>query len=132
MLIGYTIYNGLGVLVSACWILVMSVTGLFQSSTSMMGTRARSKVGSCLMFQNSLCWSWLMPPCQRSSILIPSQGVNRVAGSQQEGFQMVPLTLRRRRDMADVIPDEFQSSSSSSVVQVGTLPEFLDQWKSNT
>ena len=31
-----------------------------------------------------------------------------------------------------IVPDVSQSSSSSSVVRVGTLPKFLDQWKSIT
>ena len=36
--------------------------------------------------------------------------------------------------MTDLIPDEFQSSlsSSSSVVQVSTLPKFLDMWRTIT
>ena len=36
--------------------------------------------------------------------------------------------------MGDVIPDVLHSSSSSSssVMKAGTLPEFLDQWRSIT
>ena len=39
---------------------------------------------------------------------------------------------QKKESQSDIVPDEFKSSLSSSVVQVGTLPEFLDQWKSIT
>ena len=49
----------------------------------------------------------------------------------------VLLTLQRRGAWRDRIPDVLQfttssSSSTSSVVQVGALPKFLDQWRSIT
>ena len=47
-----------------------------------------------------------------------------------------PMTLGRRGAVGDGIPDLLQSitssTSSSCVVQVGTLPKFLDQWRSIT
>ena len=55
--------------------------------------------------------------------------VIRMAGCQQEVHEPVPLILRRNRAMEDVIPNvshSSSSSSSSSVVQVFTLPKFLD------
>ena len=48
----------------------------------------------------------------------------------------VPLILGRRGATRNDIPDVLQSTTSSplssSVVQVGTLPQFLDQWRSST
>ena len=48
----------------------------------------------------------------------------------------VLLTLGRRGPMGDGISGVLQStallSSSSSVVQVGTLPQILDEWRSVT
>ena len=37
-----------------------------------------------------------------------------------------PQTLRRRGTMGDIVPDDFKSLSSSSLLQVGILPIFLD------
>ena len=56
--------------------------------------------------------------------------VVRVVKSQLEVGLQVPQCIRRRGVMGDYIPDVLQSltssSSSSSVVQVGTLPKLLD------
>ena len=46
--------------------------------------------------------------------------------------QPVPLTDRRKGAMGDVVPDVSQFSPSSFVLQVGTHPELLDQWRSIT
>ena len=77
-----------------------------------------------------------MPSWWRSFSLILSMMVIRVVGSLLELHLQIPLTLGVKRFMVDVIPDALQSlissPSSSSVVQVGALPEFLDQWRSIT
>ena len=48
----------------------------------------------------------------------------------------VSLTLRRWEAVGDGAPDVLQSTTSSTllsfVVQVSTLPQFLDKWRSNT
>ena len=48
----------------------------------------------------------------------------------------LPLTSGRTGAMGHGVPDVLQSTTSSSsfspVVQVGTLPQLLDQWKSIT
>ena len=55
-----------------------------------------------------------------------------VAENQQEVHLAVPMTLRRKGAMGDVVHDVSQSSSSSSVVQVGTISKLMDQWRSST
>ena len=89
-------------------------------------------LGSSLMFRSGVCQSLEVPSCQRTLTLILSYGVIRVAGSQLEVHCPVPQTHRRRGTKVDIIPDESQSSSSSSLMQDGTLPEFLDQWRTIT
>ena len=57
--------------------------------------------------------------------LILSLKVIRVAGIQLEVQLQVPLTPGRRRDIGDGIPNELQSTTSTSyVVQVGTLSNY--------
>ena len=71
---------------------------------------------------------------QRSLTQTLGQSVVRVAGSLlMVVYLPVSLTLRRRGTMGNDIFDVLQctNSSTSSVVQVGTLPLFLDQWRSN-
>ena len=70
----------------------------------MPGTSRR--LGSGLMYRNNLCQSLVVPPSQRWLTWILRLKVIRVLQSMTE------------------LP------SSSSVVQVGTLPEFLDHWRS--
>ena len=72
----------------------------------------------------------------RRLTLILSLTVIWVAGNQLRGHLQVILILGRRETMGNSMPDVVQpsmsSQSSSSVVQVGTLPNFLDQWNSIT
>ena len=72
--------------------------------------------------------------CQKSPNMMVIMMVIRVARSQWAVHQPVPLTLGGKEAMGNDIPDVSQSSSSSSsfVVQVGTLPKFLDQCRSIT
>ena len=62
--------------------------------------------------------------------------VIRMAESQLEVCLHVSTVSRKKGAMGDCIPDVLQSltssPSSSSVVQVGTLPKLLDQWRSIT
>ena len=73
-----------------------------------------------------------MPPWQRRLTLILCLMVVRLAGSHQEVHPQVPLNPGRKGTMGDDIPNVLQSltssPASSSVVQVDTLPKFLDQW----
>ena len=84
--------------------------------------------GSGLMYRNGLWQSLTMPPLQRCLTLILSLTVGRW---QLEVHLQVPLTLGRREAMGDVVLHVLQSltssPSSSSVFQVGTLPDFFDQ-----
>ena len=62
--------------------------------------------------------------------------ITKVEGSQASMHLQVPLTPGRRGALGDGIPDVLQSLTSSpssvSLVQVGTLPKFLYQWRSIT
>ena len=80
-----------------------------------------------LLFRNGLCWSLVVSPSQRNLTLILCLRVIRVARGPWELNQPVPLILRRRAAVGAFVPDKLQSSSSSSIVQVGTLPAFLVQ-----
>ena len=79
--------------------------GLSQSSTYMRVAIAKPRAGFHLMLRKSLCHSLVVPPCQGNLTLILSQMVIRLAGSQQEVHQTVPLTLKRKGAMEDIVPD---------------------------
>ena len=68
--------------------------------------------------------------------MILSLTVIRVAGSQLEVCLQVTLTIGRRGAKGDGIHDVLESvtssTSSSSIVQFGISPKYLDQWRSNT
>ena len=90
------------------------------------------RLGSSLMFRNSLCQILMVPPYQRNLTLILSIMALKSSRSQQEVYWPVTLTQGKKGAIGDIIPDVSQSSfsSSSSVVWVVTLPKFLDQWGS--
>ena len=106
---------------------------LSQSSTSMRGVRAKPKAWSYLMYRSYLCQSLVVHPWQRSLNWILGLKDIRVAKVSLEVHLQVPLTLGRRGDMGNDVPDVLQSTTSSpsspSLVQVGTLKKFLDQWR---
>ena len=89
-----------------------------------------------LMYRCDLYQSLLVPPWHRCLIWITELKVIRVAEGQLGIHLPVTLTLERREAMGDSVPDVLQSTtsspSSSSVVQIGTLPNILDQWRSIT
>ena len=101
----------------------------------MAGPDQRPVLG--LMCKSGLWQSLVGSLWQRTLTQTLGLRVIRVAGSFLVMMHLpVSLTLRKRESLRDDIPDEFQSTtlstSSSSIVQVGTLPHFLDQWKSIT
>ena len=74
----------------------------------------------------------MVPLWQRSLSLMLTLGVIRVARSQWEMHLPVTLTPGRKGAVGHTILNVLWSlsSSSSSVVPLGTLPKFLDQWRS--
>ena len=60
----------------------------------------------------------------------------RIGGNHLVVHLGVLLILRKKVVIMDDVPDVLQSTTlltaSSSVMQVGTLPQYLDQWKSIT
>ena len=94
---------------------------------------SRQRLVSTLKYRNGLCWTLAIPPWQRSLTVIQSVTEVRVARSQLEVHLLVLPTLGRRVAMGDGIPGVLQSLMSSplssSVVQCGTLPKFLHQWR---
>ena len=99
---------------------------------------ARAKLKADFQFNVQ---KWPVPesvgaPWQRSLALILSLTLMRVAGSHLQVRLQVPLNLERRGAMVDDFPDMLQSltsfSSYSSVVQVGTLLNFINQCRSIT
>ena len=82
------------------------------------------------MYKSALCQSVVGALWQRSLTQTLEQRVIRVAGSALVVVHLLlSLTLRRRGIMGDSVPDVFQSTTSSLfLMQVGTLPHFLEQW----
>ena len=87
------------------------------------------QLASSLMSKNSLCQVLVVGPWQKNHTQKLELGMIRAVGSHLT----VPLIPWRRGYISDGIPAVWQSinsSASSSVVQIGTLPQFLDQWRS--
>ena len=82
--------------------------------------------------QRDLCWSVLVPLWQRGLTWRVGLKLVKVAESLLVLVsQPVLLTLGIRGAMGDSVPDVLQSTtSSSSVVQVDTFSQFLNQWRS--
>ena len=113
---------------SLAQVLQPSFLGLSQSSTSMRGGKARNKAGfqfnvqkPPLSISSGGCW-------QRNLTWNLSLRVFRIAGVHVVIHLTVSPILRRRGTIQDGIPDMVpsttSSTSSSSIVQLGTLPWF--------
>ena len=80
------------------------------------------RLGSGLMYRSDLCWCLLVAPWQRILTWILGLKVIQVAGSQMGMHLLVP----------NVLQSTSPSQSTPSIVQVGTLPKLLGQWRSIT
>ena len=88
------------------------------------------------MFKSGLCGILVVGHWQRNLSWNLDLRVIRIAGSHQIMHPAVPLVLRRRGAMKSSVLDVLQSTtlstSSLSVLQVGTVPQFMDHWRSIT
>ena len=94
------------------------------------------KQGFGLICNNSLCQILVVGLWSKSLIWKLGLRVVRVAGNSLQGSVLVLQTLGTKRVVGDDIPDVLQFSTSSPpslfVVQIGTLSQYLDQWRSIT
>ena len=111
-----------------------SSLGLSQSLTSLQGARARPRAGFRFNVQKQ-------PVMEFDHASLPEKShLDPVLNACQGGRKSVGGTLtsstdsRKKKCHGNVILDVSQSSSSSfsSIVQMCTLTEFLDQWRSIT
>ena len=98
--------------------------------------KADQELVSGLMFKNSLHQMLEVDPRQRGLTWKLELRDVRIAGSHLVMHLEVPPILEKRGAVPDGIPDVLQctasSASSSSVVQIGTLPQLLGHWRSIT
>ena len=108
-----------------------SSPSMAQSSTSMGGSKARSKNSFCFNVQKQPMSESVVPTWQRSLTCTLGLRVIKVARSHLVEHLLVPMILGRKEAVGDSIPDVPQSTtsspSSSSAVQVCTPLQFLDQ-----
>ena len=110
--------------------------GLSQSSISMRGTRAIPKAGFGFNVQK---WPVLASGgaslAQKPHFDTRSESHPGVRKSAW-GASTNSIYLKQKGTMGDIVPDVLHSTSSSpsssSVVQIGTLSNILDQWRSIT
>ena len=88
------------------------------------------------MFKNGLCQILIVGPWQNRVTWTLRLRVVKMAGSDPVVHLMAPPILGRRGVGGDGIPDmllyRISSTSSLYVVQVGTLSQCLEQWRSIT
>ena len=119
--------------------LVSGIGSVFHGFVSVLSsfwevTKPGQRLGSGSVFKIDLCQSLLVPLWQRDLAWRVRLRLIEVAENLLVLFLPALLTLGRRPSqvdgIADMSPATTSTSSSSSFVQVGTLPQFLDQWRS--